>query len=172
MNLIGISGKMGTGKSTLVNLIKTALSHKNVECIKFADPLYELQTMIYNKLRFELTGEKDRTLLIQLGMWARSVDKDVFLRLALGKYHEQPSKHIIVIDDVRFPNEADCIIDAGGMLIRLEGTQRGPNITPEHMSKPSETALDNYNFKNIINNEGTQMDVFNQLLEVLQIDRR
>lgn len=65
----------------------------------------------------------------------------------------------IVVTDVRFPNEANAIIDNGGVLIRCqvdEDTQlnrikeRGTTITSEQLTHVSETALDNYDFPFII----------------------
>ena len=41
MKIIGISGKMGSGKTTLTNKIRE--KYNNVVMLKFATPLYELQ---------------------------------------------------------------------------------------------------------------------------------
>lgn len=65
----------------------------------------------------------------------------------------------IYVTDVRFPNEADAIVDLGGKLIRLEvptsvradriGSRDGNRPTEESLAHSSETGLDNYTFKDV-----------------------
>jgi hypothetical protein len=55
--------------------------------------------------------------------------------------------HRVIIDDMRFPNEAEAIRQAGGILIRVNR----PTNTPATESDfhPSEVALDNYEHFNL-----------------------
>lgn len=55
-----------------------------------------------------------------------------------------------VITDARFTNEAQAILDKGGLMVRVEREGTGP--VNDH---PSETALDHWNFDHIITNDGT-----------------
>lgn len=57
-----------------------------------------------------------------------------------------------IITDVRFPNEAQAIKDRGGIMIRIERPGVESHCGGQH---PSETALDNYNFDYVIENEGS-----------------
>lgn len=167
--LIGLSGKMGTGKSTIAqHLIKTREQMgKQVRIFKCAGPLYHLQDMIYSYLGLTLEGEKDRPLLIALGMWGREKDKDIWARKAVSEALEfSKSGGIAIIDDIRFDNEATMVQDQG-ILIRIEGEQRGPNLNPELMSSATETALDAFTFKNIINNKISVQNSIEQLEEIL-----
>jgi hypothetical protein len=59
-----------------------------------------------------------------------------------------------VITDVRFPNEAKAIKDRGGIIVRVNRTGFGPVN-----GHPSETALDEYDFDKIIENNGTIADL-------------
>ncbi len=66
-----------------------------------------------------------------------------------------------IITDVRFPNEAQAIKDRGGIVIRVNrplerlGNSKLPKLKHTSISQhPSETALDNYNFDYVIENEG------------------
>lgn len=71
-----------------------------------------------------------------------------------------------IITDVRFPNEADAILERGGKLIRLTRTTEVPEEIANH---PSETALDNYNkFDYIIDNRGSIEDLYEQLIKLSQ----
>lgn len=68
-----------------------------------------------------------------------------------------PSKTII-LTDVRFPNEADQIKERGGIVIRVNNDRVKPMYlydTP-HIS---ETALDNYDFNSVIQNNTTLADL-------------
>ena len=51
---------------------------------------------------------------------------------------------LIIIDDVRYPNEVESILDSGGIIIRLmadEETLLSRGATIESLSHPSENAL-------------------------------
>ncbi|BCS53318.1 hypothetical protein [Geobacter sp. SVR] len=50
-------------------------------------------------------------------------------------------KQLYVVDDCRFPNEAQAIKEAGGKLVRIERPVRPIGSNPEH---PSEVALDGW----------------------------
>lgn len=61
-----------------------------------------------------------------------------------------------VITDVRFPNEANAIINRGGIMVRLN-RDKTPGISKDHSS---ETALDNWTgFSYEIDNNGTIEDL-------------
>lgn len=75
-----------------------------------------------------------------------------------------------IITDVRFPNEAQAIKDRGGIVIRvnrfseeqkialLKARANRPNNAIELALKeehPSETALDNYEFDHVVENNGS-----------------
>lgn len=164
--IIGLSGKMGTGKSTLANHIMN--KYKSSTTVKIAGLLYELQDMIYSKLNMKLVGEKDRPLLIALGMWGRDQDQNFWTSKAMEKAKLlELIKDVIIIDDIRFPNEAQAILDNNGILIRIEGKQRGPNLTEDMMNNVSETALDSFPFENVIDNSTGLNDTIRQLEQIL-----
>lgn len=57
-----------------------------------------------------------------------------------------------LITDVRFPNEAQAILDRGGIVIRVVRDESISNTLKLH---ESETALDDWNFDHIIRNYGS-----------------
>lgn len=59
-----------------------------------------------------------------------------------------------IITDCRFPNEAQAIVDKGGIVIRV--TRPGENLADAH---PSETSLDNWKFDTVIENSGSIEDL-------------
>lgn len=164
--IIALSGKMGTGKSTLANYLIS--KSKNPVVVKIAGPIYEIQDLIYNHLDMKLQGEKDRPLLIAIGMWARDIDENFWTNIALAKAKKLEETHdLVIIDDCRFMNEAK-VFDEHGLLIRILGQQRGPNLTPSAMNHPTETALDHYPFQYYIVNDGSIESSYEQLNNIIE----
>ena len=63
-----------------------------------------------------------------------------------------------IITDVRFPNEAQAIKDRDGIIVRVnrfKSTDRIAGVGGTHLSHPSETSLDNWEFDYVIDNQGT-----------------
>lgn len=155
-NIIGISGKRGTGKSLLGGI----LHYHGFKRFSFAGTLKADAKSLFNigeehvngdlkeVPQEKLGGHTPRELMIELGTFARKFSKDGMFwvnRLYNNHLAQLPDDVIAVIDDVRFTNEADFIRNHKGLLIRLE---RKPelNIYKKVIDDPSETQLDNYQF--------------------------
>lgn len=67
----------------------------------------------------------------------------------------------VLVPDVRFPNEALAIEQNGGILIRIE---RETGLQDTHIS---ETALDEYDFKNRIVNNGSLLELEEKLKVII-----
>lgn len=168
--LIGLSGKMGSGKTTLTNFLSKELAPLyNIIHEKVAGDLYAIQNYIYERCGLTMVGEKDRALLIAVGEWGRDIKSSLWTDLCFNRVREllKDSNNLIIIDDIRYPEEAKAIEDCGGVLIRIEGIQRGPNINPEFANRGSEIALDDFDFKHRINNNGTVEQTLAQLEDIL-----
>ncbi len=148
---LGISGKMGSGKTTLSDGLIKALPSLKVVRVSLAKPIKDIQDIIYAYLGVGMQGEKDRDLLIALGMWGRGKSPDFWLEQAVSEM-EKIDADIIICDDVRFLNEANWFKD-NGLLMRLEGKQRGDNVDESRADDPTETTLDEFDFKYYINNK-------------------
>ncbi len=84
-----------------------------------------------------------------------------------------------IITDTRFPNEADAVKSRGGINIRIERDDYifdgdGKRIIPtkeyvntSNKQHESETALDNYTFDYVIDNNGTIEDLIIKVKEIL-----
>lgn len=143
--IIGISGKIGSGKDTAADVIREMRPAFQVK--KFAGKLKQMASILTGipaqdmeshevKARFlPQFGMTLREILQKLGTDAvRHVIHDNAWIIATMSEMSEESKWIIT--DVRFPNEAKAIIDAGGYVIRIE---REMDRGLEHIS---ETALD------------------------------
>jgi hypothetical protein len=172
VEIIGFSGKMGTGKNFIAeNICLKYLPYKPTLIMAFADQI-KLDVIVRDKCNYNaIYGEKDdltRILLQKRGteegrqkygenIWIDYVDNWIKV------YSERGIKRFM-ITDVRFPNEVDWIKLKGGKIFRVnavtrnnnrlnyesKGNKEKYNLIKNHIS---ETALDNYIFDNIINND-------------------
>ena len=125
MQLVGISGRMGSGKTTLAEV----LEEQGYTRKAFAEPLYWIakRYMFWDGVK----DEKGRKLLQTLGtecgraynsnVWVKHMEIYIKSRLNMEQVAKYKSPVKIVIDDLRFPNEADFIRDLGGQVIHLDG---------------------------------------------------
>ena len=164
---IGISGKMCVGKSTITKLLINAID--NSTRFSVAKPLYECQDILYSKLGLTLESEKDRDLLIALGMWGRNKDPNFWLNQFVTSALDSDTE-VIICDDVRFPNEADFFAKHG-VLIRIDGEQRGANVDTSRATDSTETSLDEYPFKHIVSNSNSPEDMCKEIAEILMGNR-
>jgi len=117
--ILGLAGRAGTGKSTIANHL---IEKYGFQKYSFAEPLKQMLLNAGMCSREELYGEKtanSRWLMQKIGteIFKKQVDKDYWIK----KAHENLSglgSENIVIDDVRFPEEADWI--TGGCSRRLQ----------------------------------------------------
>jgi len=176
MKLIGLSGKLGSGKNYIAEkVIAPHFKDKyNILIIGFGDQvkneLYARDTKLtYNLLHDNKTFESRKKLQeyatengrdkYNQDMWVRGLDIQIqtFCK-------RSPKECLIIICDVRFINEAEYIKNNNGLLFRIEAEQRTnirymkeSNEDQEKYNKIcshiSETNLDNYIFDYIINND-------------------
>ena len=105
---IAICGKMCSGKSTLANYIIS--SYPGYQKYSFAQKVKELCSEL-----FDMKG-KDRLLLINFANKMREIDGKVWVNHVLK---QTESKEKCIIDDVRYQNEVDALIDDGWSFIQL-----------------------------------------------------
>ena len=105
---IAICGKMCSGKSTLANYIMS--TYPGYQKYSFAQKVKELCVEL-----FDMEG-KDRLLLINFANKMRDIDGKVWVNQVLK---QTESKEKCIIDDVRYQNEVDALIDDGWSFIQL-----------------------------------------------------
>lgn len=174
MRILGITGAMGSGKSTAVEILKE-LYPDRVFIVKFAQPLYNIQEEIYKIIspvyKRPDTFVKDRKLLQWLGTeWGRSTIgislwTDLWQREAKYIIENYPNA-VVIADDLRFDNEAEVIKGLSGGIIKLESasTTKRIDTTAGIAGHPSESGIDLTHVDFIIENNGTLDDLRTSLL--------
>jgi hypothetical protein len=158
--VILISGKQGSGKSSLAQGLERHFEKQNQKCfmLKFATPLYQMHDRILDLLNaYEYPVEKgkiDGALLQLLGTeWGRAKDPDIWANIAVNRTRhtfELSKARVVIFDDCRFENEFTKL-DANFerlFTIRLEADEYSRKLRAEKWrdktEHPSETGLDEF----------------------------
>lgn len=161
--IIGLSGYAQTGKDTAAGF----MAPRGVERLAFADPLkavaLDLNPFVYNTSErivrlgtivgphgweYAKRVPEVRQYLQRLGVAVREhVDPDAWVRATMRRV--EPGRDF-AITDVRFPNEAQAVRDAGGAVVRV--VRPGVEAVNAHIS---ETALDGWDFDYTLLNDGS-----------------
>ena len=130
--IVGISGRMGSGKDTVAEIIKRQFKDKNFEIISFADPLknfcvqylglsYDDVYTQEGKMKFnEFWNMTNREILQKVGTDAlrNGFDKDVWVKIMELHILNNSQKNFI-IPDVRFDNEAELVNKHSGIMLNI-----------------------------------------------------
>lgn len=154
--LLGISGKIGSGKDTLADIIIEDFPDYIFEKKSYAYKLkYVTQIMMGVTWEDCITQEGKNKYVSSWGMtigefqqrlgtegMRQGVHLDAWI---LGLFANYNSNCNWLITDVRFKNEAQAIWDRGGHLVRLKGDPAEIRKNSKRdMSHPSETDLDDW----------------------------
>lgn len=172
--LIGLwSPSMGSGKTEVANYLS---SYEDMRRLRFAGALKEMARAMFTQAGFDpvvadrmvdgdlkdevcsLFGVTPRYILQTLGTeWGRSlIHPNVWLNIGMTRIKSLlEDGYSVVVDDVRFPNEAKAIEEAGGFMVKVE--RPDAEITENH---PSEGALADWGFAATIYNESTLDDLY------------
>ena len=196
--ILGIHGKMGSGKSLCSKMITSILEDNNInsEIKSFAKPIYEVIGAIFQMGVEEIKQNKNtmvkprsfmgmktyRELLQTIGMDLRdSVDEDIWIDALFGKHNSKVlndwTSHGCnwwVIDDLRFINEFYRIRSSGGKLIKIV-RKHNTNIHPDILNNGSEINLDKFDddqWDHIVDNnyskDITKKSLENFIMTILQ----
>lgn len=184
MAIISISGKIGSGKDTIADIIMQYTPYHRWQVKKFAGKLKDIAEILTGvpKINFEDQEFKQqdmgpewgmtyRDLLQKLGTEAMrsGLHKNVWVNALFADYQfnieEDEQIHYWIITDSRFPNELAAVKKHNGITIKVI-RDSGNTIGITHTS---ETALDNYTeWDYVIDNNGTLEELKTQVLSILE----
>jgi hypothetical protein len=181
--IISISGKIGSGKDTIAEIIKEKMPEAGWEVKKFAGKLKEVATLLTSipVTQFEDQSFKQtllpsqwndannnpmtvRDLLQRLGTEAMrlGLHKNVWVNALFSDYQTESNW---IVTDTRFPNEIDACVNRGAITILVQ-RDSGNQIGTTHTS---ETALDQYDqWDYIIDNTGSVENLSRKVGEILR----
>ena len=143
------------------------------EAEKMCDEIWDhtdfLETFLLTPRKLlQLIGTEAGRQIIHPNIWVNALFADYSDGSVEDLGEKLKLKHLSnwIITDVRFPNEVKAIEDKGGTVIRIERTPRsyGTEFKIEHSS---ETALDDYDFDYVINNNGSISDLIDKVRQIL-----
>lgn len=184
MAIISISGKIGSGKDTIADIIMQYTPYHRWEVKKFAGKLKDIAEILTGvpKINFEDQEFKQRDMGPEWGMTYRDLlqklgteamrsglHKNVWVNALFADYQfnieEDEQVPYWIITDSRFPNELAAVKEHNGIAIKVI-RDSGNTIGTTHTS---ETALDDYTkWDYVINNNGTLEELKTQVLSILE----
>lgn len=88
----------------------------------------------------------------------------------IALFSDLKPRHDYIVTDTRFPNEADAIREAGGVMIRINGNPAGlQGDGTRDDNHISETALDDYEFDLVIENDRDLAALYHKLYDFLLV---
>jgi dephospho-CoA kinase len=148
---IGIVGRMGSGKTTIANYLVEKYGYKKES---LAAPMRQFVTDVLN---IDKTDPRYRLAMQELGTeWGRKYDNLCWVRHLLNRLE----MFSVVVDDIRFLNEAKVLHSVGWLLLYLDCppevrkhrcVDRDGTFDPETESHPSELEVDEISL--VMNNE-------------------
>lgn len=116
MQRIAFTGKSGSGKSTAAR----HLEEQGFVRLSFAHRLKEVVEELYGvDCSSSPKPPATRKLLQDFGVALRTFDPDVWVRALSKDLNEESPSNSIVVDDLRFQNEADFLRHSGFIIVRL-----------------------------------------------------
>jgi dephospho-CoA kinase len=166
MILIGIAGKAGSGKSTVAGFL---VSQYGFQRLSFAEPLKEMLLKAGICSRDELYVKKSafsRWIMQKVGtdIFRNQIDPDFWVKKMAEKLNSLDNDSSkVVIDDVRFLNEASLVKQHGGVIVKIERAlyscfQSDIVGNNQHVS---ETEMELIQPDFVIHNTGTLDDLLN-----------
>jgi hypothetical protein len=182
--IISITGKIGSGKDTIADIIMQYTPYHDWEIKKFAGKLKDIAEILSGvpKINFEDQefkkqdmgpnwGMTYRDLLQRLGTEAmrNGLHENVWVNALFADYHfnieEDEQMPNWLITDCRFPNELEAVKAHKGITIKVI-RDSGNTVGTTHAS---ETALDDYTeWDYVVDNNGSIEDLKTQVFSILE----
>ena len=175
--LIGVSGKIGSGKDTVVQIIQALYPQYPWEVRRFATKVKQVVALLTNTTEEQNCSRTGKQIVPRgftqslgslqqcVGMALRQhIDENVWVTATMTDIADK----YILVPDVRFPNELGVILERG-VCLRIEGDpEQVRKLDARDLLHPSETALDFYPFSNIVHNNGTKDELQKNIATLLE----
>lgn len=158
---IGLTGKGGSGKSTIA---KYLAKKYGAPIFSFATPIKNFTYAIFGR-DLDRNKEKYRRFMQVVGSEVRRVDPAAWIEyLDYYLWPRMVQGYNLVVDDVRFLNEAEYLRKQGFMLIRVVGRSKVLGAASAHVS---ETEQDEIEADFTLDNSGSLEETIEDLEKIL-----
>lgn len=154
----------GYGKSTAIEILK---KYYDIENIKIAEPLYDLQKDFYKKIGIDVCDKQDGELLQFYGKKIRKENNNYLLDVFANKLNNANS-FIITNDDCR-PDDYEFLIEQGFIFVKINGFKRDRDDITIANSKESIEWQDDIPFNYEVNNYGTLKEFEDELVKLFNM---
>lgn len=181
--IIAFTGLAGSGKSTAAQWL---VERQHYERVRFAGPLKDMmlalgldRQQVDGSIQAKetpcdlLCGKTPRFAMQTIGTeWGRKlIGEEVWTNAWRAAVDRLPKRVPVVVDDMRYPNEAAAVTALGGFVIRIEREGAGSIVGAAHSS---ETEVDSIPAIAAIKNDSSLLHLFakleNLLLDLSWID--
>lgn len=152
--IIGFAGRSGSGKDTAFQILSEFDPNRKVVKISFAEPLKRglMELFGFPDLSYFEDSEKKERIHDEITHWTprrlmqwmgtdiikSQIDTNHWIKLLEKKVNSMLSLDdiVIIITDVRFPEEVDCINRLNGIVVYLDADERlGASSKSAHISE-------------------------------------
>lgn len=176
--IIGLTGKLHSGKDTVARLITQIYGQDKCECMAFADTIKEIGSMfgftkeqmydqtLKEKECNELFKITPRKFCISVGKSFKNIlGDDCWVKL-LSKRLERSTSDIKIITDIRFNYEAEYISAIGGCIFKIERDEDRA-VSESVRSDSTENGIEESYISATIINNSTISDLESKLRVIL-----
>jgi dephospho-CoA kinase len=173
---IAIAGKMGSGKTTLAQMLSEQHTSPSVRLYSFATKVKDtaLELGLISKKDLKEKNSTTREILQELGQGIRNIGKDVWINYLLEIMETDEAQVKInkgnllqIVDDVRYINEFEALVEGGFYMVRLVTADcyRFERINSKNYyltEHASETSLDSNSllWDTVISNNKTKEELY------------
>jgi hypothetical protein len=182
--IIGLNGRMQSGKDTTATILSGLFT--NVERVGFADKLKDSaaaalsitreqleELKLYGHVAIYLDGDTDQDFVHSitgrqyLQYYGTEAHRDIFgddfwVEQVLDNTPVTDGT-ILVVTDMRFPNEIAGVLDRGGIAVKI----RREEADSKPILHPSEQTLPDDQFDYFLDNNGTINDLYINVVEMV-----
>lgn len=168
--IIGLHGRKGVGKSSAAAYLAQKYGYKE---LTFASPLKRACKELFDISPSQMNGTQEdkeriddfwgispRQMFQEVGTAIRNLGRNIFTRAVEKQISESIDNELIVVSDVRFPDEAALIKEKGGYIISIERDSAEDEHESENQIISSDYVIENY---------GNLKDFFDNLKNIVEL---